>query len=131
MTDAFRAAAQSQNENVRVLNSPRKRPAMFSGEGVLRNLRRERLKELAFRGYSETKRRDGEVVVLHNSGCVAFPNGLMYPKIEYIMDRLGAEYVTQRLRAAGITWRDSKSVIAYKDLREELLTEAINGKKTI
>ena len=131
MCDAFKAAAQSQKENAKPLHSPRKRPAMFSGQGVLSNLRRERLKDLAFRGYSETKRRDGEVVVLHNSECVAFPNGLMYPKIEYIMDRLGADYVTQRIRDAGITWKDSKSVMAYKDLREELLTEAINGKAKV
>lgn len=129
--DAFKAAAQSQNENVRLSHSPRKRPAMFSGQGVLTNLRRERLKELAFRGYSETKRRDGEVVVLHNSECVAFPDGTMYPKIEYCMDRLGADYVTKRIRDAGITWKDSKSIAAYKELREEILLEAINAKATV
>ena len=131
MSDAFKAAAVSQKENTKPLHSPRKRPAMFSGEGVLANLRRERLKEMAFRGYSEIKRRDGEVMVLHNSECVAFPNGLMYPKIEYIMDRLGGDYVTQRMRDAGITWKGSKSVAAYKELREELLLEAINGKTKV
>jgi len=131
MSDAFRAAAQSQKENTKPLHSPRKRPAMFRGEGVLANLRRERLKDMAFRGYSEIKRRDGEVMVFHNSECVSFPDGTMYPKIEYIMDRLGAEYVTKRIRDAGITWKDSKSVLAYKDLREELLLEAINGKTKI
>jgi hypothetical protein len=131
MSDAFKSAAISQKENTRALHSPRKRPVMFSGEGVLTNLRRERLKDMAFRGYSEIKRRDGEVMVFHNSECVAFPDGTMYPKIEYIMDRLGADYVTQRIRAAGIDWKNSKSVMAYKDLREELLTEAINGKTNL
>lgn len=125
MSDAFEKAVQSQKEQhpPKGGHMSRRRPAMFSGEGVVQRLRKERLAAAHLKGFTEIKRRDGTIMMYPIADCVRYPNNTYYPVIEFLCDHLGADYVTKRFREAGVSFTSSKATKGYLDVREDLLKE--------
>jgi hypothetical protein len=118
-------AAKNQKEarSHRSERGPSSRYCLFESPEMKRKLKKEREEKMLALGLMEWERPDKQRQVIPLTDCAQLPNGHILPKIEFLMDHLGAREVTQRLLKLGITYRDSSSLIKYREKLDEWIRE--------
>lgn len=124
---SFDEAVKSQQENKPPERGERRRKYLLESREMEKKLKEERLAWLKERGFCETHIVDGGKITIPIVDCVRFPNGNYYPKIEFLMDKLGPKRVTQMIREQGFHWARSDSLKEYRKWRDDLTVRVANG----
>lgn len=126
---SFNEAVRSQQENKPPERGERKRRYMLESPDMERKLKKEREAWLKERGFCETHIIDGGKIIIPTKDCVRYPNGTYYPKVEFLMDKLGPKTFTKMLRDKGFHWARSESLEQYRSWRDSLVLELVTHGK--
>lgn len=129
-SNAYAAVCDSQseekeNQRTQTKNGQRRRYYLFESKGMKHTLELERARELEANNMTLCAISGKAPQARKKEDCVRHKDGSYQPKIEFLMDRLGAEVVTRRIREEGYHFLPKGNTRGFRQFVHDWVLEVL------